>query len=331
MVIATDQIANDEVVELSPPESSTSPILLNKNQSDEYDDEDDLECDTDEEMHLHNSVDPAAAALDTTGGSSSMNNEQLKEAHEDDEVDEDEGGSLHSDMSASKSQSGNPKSMPNNNSNYVYVNRKELRKLQLSIHQIQSQQTLQMNLIEQIQLQLNSCIKTQNEYKTIAEQHMNLLGKEQQQQQPTPLNPKLALASETLLKNTTNSIKNLNSINNKLLAKQQAVPANPSATSSSEPATTNTTTSTFNELNNYKSKKLMAAASLHNKKKELENFEYHQKQQQQQQQQQQEFENNDESEPNMSDDYEDYEEVDFQKSAKRFKPNKPAPQQQVII
>ena len=325
MVIATDQITNDEVVELSPPESSTSPILLNKNQTDEYDDEDDLECDTDEEMHLHN---PAAAALDTTGGSS-MNNEQLKEADEEDEVDEDEGGSLHSDMSASKTQSGNPKS-ESNNSNYVYVNRKELRKLQLSIHQIQSQQTLQMNLIEQIQLQLNSCIKTQNEYKTIAEQHMSLLGKEQQ---PAPLNPKLTLASETLLKNTTNSIKNLNNINNKLLAKQQAVPVNAGATSSTEQATTittATTTSNFNELNNYKSKKLMAAASLHNKKKELENFEYHQKQQQQQQQQQ-DFENNDESEPNMSDDYEDYEEVDFQKSAKRFKPNKPAPQQQVII
>ena len=46
-----------------------------------------------------------------------------------------------------------------NVSNYVYVNRKELKKLQMSISQIQEQQIMQQKLIEQIQSQLETCVK----------------------------------------------------------------------------------------------------------------------------------------------------------------------------
>lgn len=51
-----------------------------------------------------------------------------------------------------------------NNNEYVYVNKTEFERLEKSIEKIQLQQNLQLKLIEQIQTQLDNCIKFQNKF-----------------------------------------------------------------------------------------------------------------------------------------------------------------------
>ena len=54
------------------------------------------------------------------------------------------------------------------NSNFVYVNKKELKKLHTALSQIQEQQSQQQKLIEQIQIQLDTCVKAQIKSKLLS-------------------------------------------------------------------------------------------------------------------------------------------------------------------
>lgn len=221
MVISDNIITNtkeDESVGLSPPDSSESPI--NKISDRPSDDESVSNCENDiidnqtDELKPSSLLEQDIKKEDTT----IENNSEYDESEEE----------LVEDMSPSES----------NHTNLAYVDKSELKQLQASILQIQSQQSTQMKLIEQIQLQLNSCIKTQNE-----------------------------MSSNILNKGFTNDINKLKSTTTDLIK----MASNSQKRSSSVEIQSPASSEDFSHL--YKSKKLMAAASLHKKNEEFQRME----------------------------------------------------------
>lgn len=265
MVISNDMITKeDEGVGLSPPNSSESSTIKTERH---FDDESLTENDLDEN--------PEKDLSET-----SQITEKKTEHSEDEYSDENDAASnAHPDET-------------NQASNFVYVNKNELSQLQNSILKIQDQQSLQMKLIEQIQSQLNSCIKTQNEFKDqqksnqfVTQDLTEDMTKIMQTQQPL-------LTPENLLKNTMN-----------LEANKTGVKRSTASLNSSNNDI---------DLTQYKSKKLMAAASLH-KKNEAFNASQVSNSQQNNYLESPEHQQDNESE------YEDYD-IDM-KSSKRFKLN----------
>jgi len=237
MVVSDDMInaKEDETVGLSPPESSESPVKTDRHSDDEsVTSEHDMDSLRDHEI-TQNLQANCQQINDTTITSKQIDQNQKAEEN------------FISDYEYSDKEDHDERKQASNE--HVYVNRNELQQLQTSIIQIQNQQNIQMKLIEQIQMQLNTCIKTQNEFRS-----NNLTAN--------------ALTEDIvkLLQEQTNTKDSQQPLADVILKASKSLKRN-----SDSPVSTNSSNESDLYTNGlYKSKKLMAAASLHNKKRNEE-------------------------------------------------------------
>lgn len=266
MVISDEIISKeDETVGLSPPDSSKSPIKADR-PSDDDSSENDLESLKDHEItqNLQTTTDQTKTANTNYKMSDSIitnTSESINEQKKDTTNSDYDYSDKDLEEEDNEHQAMNPES-----NELVYVNRTELKELQTSIMRIQDQQIIQMKLIEQIQHQLNTCIQTQNEYKAtnspidkknnlfsaqnLSEDFAKLVQNDKYQQ----LSNSAELTTELLLK-----AKNLKRNSESPVSNNGSNDSNESAES-------------YNSQ--YKSKKLIAAASLHKKRLDTENNTY---------------------------------------------------------
>lgn len=295
MVISNDIITKeDETVGLSPPDSSESPTKTDRPSDDESTSENDIDSLKDDEIMQsakEEKTNDISDSSNITNSSDKKEHSEYEYSDKDSEMDEIQPSGVNKSSVDDNIDDNDNRVETNERTNFVYVNKGELKQLQTSIRQIQDQQNAQMKLIEQIQIQLNSCIQTQNEYKLTTNDLFNKYLTDDVMKLIQNREPLLNRTKELLAKDSDKN-HNLNNNNKIGLKRNTDSPVSDNSTNDQD----------FNHQ--YKSKKLIAAASLH--KKNTFN------------QQQSQTDHGDEIEANESD-YDDYD-ADL-KSSKRFKLN----------